>query len=389
MNVRKKCSLAIAGIAGYVLTMVMAILVQAQDGEKTERTLAQCQAAWTELAAKFEEVETRISAGGDDAKQARREFSKLAKQSKALVEEIETAAKAELEQDRTSSNALRALMGMAMQSAAKDQDWKTLELGDYLIQKGISPKYFEVAAKSESLSIEQKQIFDELLIRQAESLKNDLPRVELKTSKGTVVVELFENEAPGTVGNFVFLAENGYFDNMLFHRVIEGFMAQSGGYKLDESGERRGGEGPGYEIKCECYEPNARKHFTGCLSMAKKADNRGTIKNSGGSEFYVTLVRTDGLDGEHTVFGRVLSGYPAIENLERTHLSDRDIDPMEGVIEDKIISAKVLRKRAHKYQPDRVNPKQNSSATEASPAASEGQSAEPVDDGGPSLTSPK
>lgn len=278
-------------------------------------------------------------------------------------------------------------MGLAVQSAAKDQDWETLELGDYLIQKGISPKYFEVAAKSESLSIEQKQVFDELLIRQAESLKNDLPRVELKTTKGTVVLELFENEAPGTVGNFVFLAENGYFNDMLFHRVIEGFMAQSGGFKREASGEKRGGEGPGYEIKCECYEPNARKHFTGCLSMAKKPNQR----DSGGSEFYMTLQRTDFLDGEHTVFGRVLSGFRAIENLERTHQSNRygeDVE-IEGVLEDKIITAKVLRKRAHKYQPDRVNSQQESSETESATAAAENEPAEAAEDDGLSLNSPE
>ena len=384
MNVRRNCLLA---IAGCVLSLFGTLWVQAQDSVKTEqRTLAQCQEAWSELASKFEAVEKRISAGGDDAKAARREFSKLANQSKALVKEMETAAKSELEQDRTSSIALRSLMGLALQSAAKDQDWKVLELGDYLIEKGINPKYFEVAAKSEDLSIEQKQIFDELLIRQAESLKNDLPRVELKTSKGTVVVELFENEAPGTVGNFVFLVENGYFDGMLFHRVIEGFVAQTGGFKLDESGERRGGVGPGYEIKCECYEPNARKHFTGCLSMAKKPGQR----DSGGSEFYMTLQRTDFLDGKHTVFGRVLSGYSTLENLERTHLLnqyEQDI-PIEDVIEDKIISAKVLRKRAHKYQPNRVGSKQESSTTEAA-SATESEPAAAMDEDGPSLSSPE
>ena len=385
MNTRKIWSLA---MAGFVFTLAFAFSVQAQENEKNDvRTLVQCQEAWTKLAASFEEVEKRIAAGGDDAAAARREFSQLEIQSKALVKEIQTAAKTELDKDRTSSNALRALMGLAVQSAAKDQDWETLELGDYLIQKGISPKYFEVAAKSESLSIEQKQVFDELLIRQAESLKNDLPRVELKTTKGTVVLELFENEAPGTVGNFVFLAENGYFNDMLFHRVIEGFMAQSGGFKREASGEKRGGEGPGYEIKCECYEPNARKHFTGCLSMAKKPNQR----DSGGSEFYMTLQRTDFLDGEHTVFGRVLSGFRAIENLERTHQSNRygeDVE-IEGVLEDKIITAKVLRKRAHKYQPDRVNSQQESSETESATAAAENEPAEAAEDDGPSLNSPE
>ena len=349
MNSRKNWSLAMASLA---LTLALAFSAHAQDNQTNrQRTLKQCQQAWAELAASFEEVEKRISNAGDDAAAAEREFSQLAIQSKALVKEIESAAKAELDNDRTSANALRALMGLALQAAARDEDWNTLELGDYLIHKGISHKYFEFAAKSESLGILQKQVFDELLIRQAEALKNDLPRVELKTTKGTVVLELFENEAPGTVGNFIFLVENSYFDDMLFHRVIEGFMAQSGGFKADKEGETRGGEGPGYAIKCECYEPNARRHFTGCLSMAKKTGE----KDSGGSEFFVMLQRTDSLDGEHTVFGRVLSGYEAIENLERTHTTN-DI-PIEDVLKDKIISAKVLRKRAHKYQPDRVNPK--------------------------------
>ena len=193
MNTRKIWSLA---MAGFVFTLAFAFSVQAQENEKNDvRTLVQCQEAWTKLAASFEEVEKRIAAGGDDAAAARREFSQLEIQSKALVKEIQTAAKTELDKDRTSSNALRALMGLAVQSAAKDQDWETLELGDYLIQKGISPKYFEVAAKSESLSIEQKQVFDELLIRQAESLKNDLPRVELKTTKGTVCL-LYTSPSP-------------------------------------------------------------------------------------------------------------------------------------------------------------------------------------------------
>ena len=193
------------------------------------------------------------------------------------------------------------------------------------------------------------------------------------------MLELFENEAPGTVGNFIFLIENGYFDEMLFHRVIEGFMAQSGGYKIDKDGETRGGEGPGYEIKCECYEPNARKHFTGCLSMAKKPGQR----DSGGSEFFVTLQRTDFLDGEHTVFGRVLSGFKVIENLERTHMSDatgREV-PIDEVLKDKILSVKVLRKRAHKYKPDRVA--KNESAT------ADSETEEPVNDDSPALAPPE
>lgn len=383
MNARKNGSLVTAILA---LTLAFVFSVQAQENKGAgQRTLEQCQQAWTELSADFKKVEERIGAGGDDAAAARREFTQLASKAKALVKELEVAAKAELEKDRSSSAALRALMGRALQAAGKDEDWKTLKLGDYLIQKGISPKYFEVAAKTESLTIKQKQVFDELLIRQAEALKNDLPRVELKTTKGTLVVELFENEAPGTVGNFVFLVENGYFNDMLFHRVIEGFMAQSGGFKLDTDGEQRGGEGPGYEIKCECYEPNARKHFTGALSMAKKPGER----DSGGSEFFVTLERTDFLDGEHTVFGRVLSGYELFENLERTHLNDQygREEEIEGVLKDKILSAKVIRKRGHKYKPARVK-EDEASADEQTPDVETPPADAEAADGGPGLSSP-
>ena len=380
MKCRKNWSLVMASL---VLTLAFVFSVQAQEvTESGQRTLKQCQQAWSELAADFEKVEKRIEAGGDDAAVARQEFAKLASKAKALVKEIESAAKAELEKDRTSSNALRVLMGQALKAASKDEDWKALELGDFLIKKGINLKYFEVAAKSESLKIEQKQIFDELLLRQAEALKNDLPRVELKTTKGTIVLELFENEAPGTVGNFVFLVENGYFDKMLFHQVVEGTIAQTGGFKLDEQGELRGGEGPGYEIKCECYEPDARKHFTGSLSMATKGGRR----DSAGSQFFVTLKQNSFINGKHTVFGRVISGYTSVENLERTHRTDqydRDI-PIEGVLKDKILSAKVLRKRAHKYQPDRVKPKKESA--DANEAATEEESA---DDDGPSLNAPE
>lgn len=119
--------------------------------------------------------------------------------------------------------------------------------------------------------------------------------------------------------------------------------------------------------------------------MAIKGDQRGVQRDSGGSEFFVTLERTDFLDGKHTAFGRVISGYSLIENLERTHLSDRygEEFPIEGVLKDKILSAKVLRKRAHKYRPDRVNP-----GNESADAADEAVAEESTDDGS-SLDAPE
>lgn len=363
----------------FSLAWMVPTAVDAQEETKV-RTLAECQQAWAVVNEKFDALEKRI-AENDDVAEAKREFEQTSQEASRLIEEMETAARNELKKDRTSSAALRALMGMAVKAAADGDDPKVLDLGDFLIGKGINPKYFEVAAKSENLTILQKQIFDELLIRQSEALKNDLPRVEFETTKGKVVLELFENEAPGTVGNFVNLVEQKYFDGLLFHRVLEGFMAQSGGYRLDDDKKEQGGEGPGYEIRCECYEPGFRKHFTGSLSMAKKPG----LKNSGGSEFFITLERTDFLDGEHTVFGRVLSGFDVIESLERTHVSNRfgQEKPIEGVLKDKIVSAKVLRKRARDYVPVKFDRKKETEAAEstAEPESSGAEATEEANDG--------
>lgn len=112
---------------------------------------------------------------------------------------------------------------------------------------------------------------------------------EIKTSKGTISLELFDHEAPETVANFVKLAKTGFYNGLTFHRVIPGFVIQGG------CPEGSGAGGPGYTIKCEI---NKEKHLPGTLSMA----HRG--KDTGGSQFFITHASTPHLDGVHTVFGR-------------------------------------------------------------------------------------
>ncbi|MDR1964949.1 MAG: peptidylprolyl isomerase [Planctomycetaceae bacterium] len=165
-----------------------------------------------------------------------------------------------------------------------------------------------------------------------------LPRVQLKTTKGTLVIELFENEAPNTVANFISLVEKGFYNGTVFHRVLPQFMAQGG----DPTGTGRGG--PGYAINDECGSkfPNARKHFRGSLSMA----NAGP--NTNGSQFFLTFVPTDFLDGRHTVFGRVVEGIEILADIQR--VDPQDEDSMIPVL-DKIEEAKVLNKREHPYEP--------------------------------------
>ena len=166
-----------------------------------------------------------------------------------------------------------------------------------------------------------------------------MPRVKFTTNKGDLVIELFENEAPDTVGTFVQLVESGFYDGLTFHRVLPGFMAQGGCPNGDGTG------GPGYEIYDEHDNPNHRKHFGGYLSMAKKPS-----PNSGGSQFFITFLPTPHLNGEHTAFGRVIEGMKTVRSLQHREPTAEDAPPP-----DKILKAEVLRKRDHEYLPRKVD----------------------------------
>jgi len=126
----------------------------------------------------------------------------------------------------------------------------------------------------------------------------------IKTDKGDIEIEMFPDEAPLTVANFVNLAQRGYYDGLTFHRVIGDFMIQGG----DPSGNGTGG--PGYQFKDECCD--ARKHeCAGTLSMA----NAGPGTN--GSQFFITHGPTPHLDGKHTVFGKVTAGQDVVDTIEQ------------------------------------------------------------------------
>jgi peptidyl-prolyl cis-trans isomerase B (cyclophilin B) len=124
------------------------------------------------------------------------------------------------------------------------------------------------------------------------------------TSRGDIVCDLFPKDAPSTVNNFVFLAREGFYDNTPFHRVIADFMIQGG----DPTGTGRGG--PGYRFDDE-LKNNPRKHQVGSLSMA----NAGP--NTNGSQFFITHIATDWLNGKHTVFGQVRSGQDVVNSVQQ------------------------------------------------------------------------
>lgn len=120
-----------------------------------------------------------------------------------------------------------------------------------------------------------------------------------QTDQGSFVVELFADRAPRTVNNFVFLARDGFYDGVTFHRVIKGFMAQGG----DPTGKGTGG--PGYRFADE-FHPSLRHNAAGILSMA----NAGP--NTNGSQFFVTHGPTPHLDNKHSVFGKVVEGLDVV-----------------------------------------------------------------------------
>ncbi len=125
----------------------------------------------------------------------------------------------------------------------------------------------------------------------------------IETERGTIALELYPQHAPQTVNNFVFLAEEGFYDGVPFHRIIDGFMSQGG----DPTGTGRGG--PGYTFADE-LEGNPLRHERGTLSMA----NAGPDTN--GSQFFITHAPQPHLDGKHTVFGAVTSGQDVVEALQ-------------------------------------------------------------------------
>ena len=144
----------------------------------------------------------------------------------------------------------------------------------------------------------------------------------IETNVGTFTVELFDDKAPEPAGNFAKLVEKGFYDGIIFHRVIDGFMIQ-GGCPMG-----RGTGGPGYTIRDE-FGPGLAHDGEGILSMA----NAGP--NTGGSQFFITLAETSWLDGKHAVFGKVVDGMEVVRAIGRTETGPGD-RPREEIRMEKV-----------------------------------------------------
>ncbi len=153
-------------------------------------------------------------------------------------------------------------------------------------------------------------------------ITTDLPQIQIETERGNITIELFEDDAPNTLANFISLTEQEYYDNLNFHRVIPDFMIQGG------CPEGTGTGGPDYRFGDECM-PNRRHDAPGVLSMA----NAGPGTN--GSQFFITHGAQPHLDGKHTVFGKVTDGLDTVNAIQQG-------DGMNRMV--------VLQKRDHEYK---------------------------------------
>lgn len=312
-------------------------------------------------------VESPTAAGRGDIK---KQYEELVDQSTQLLPKLKDAALAAYEAEPNKDGEVtRTLIGIVAYELRRD-DYeaaialaKTLEAAGcdegvlYALagQAAFNSDDFEAAekwlgraekagkldeegqVKLASIPMQKEKWAAELALREKEAAADDLPRVNIETSKGPILVELYENEAPQTVANFINLVEKKFYDGVSFHRVLAGFMAQGG----DPTGNGSGG--PGYKIYCECDEPDARQHFRGTLSMAHSGPD------TGGSQFFLTFCSTTHLDGKHTVFGRVVEGHDVLARLQR-----RDPSRANPPKADTIVKAEVVRKRDHAYEPTKV-----------------------------------
>ena len=327
---------------------------------------------WKALDKRLSELTSAYSKATPAARdEIKKQYTELVAQSEELLPKLRAVAEAAyVAAPNQDAEVLRTLIGIVAYDYRHDEYESALALTRLLESKKCdepalfavagaaafnaddyetAAKYLAIADKAGKLDAPGKVLLAELPaqkqawakeqeIRAKEASANDLPRVKLETNKGAIVIELFENEAPQAVGNFVSLVEKKFYDGLTFHRVLAGFMAQGG----DPTGTGSGG--PGYHIYCECYKPDTRQHFRGTLSMAHAG------RDTGGSQFFLTFRPTTHLNGRHTAFGRVIEGMDVLAKLQR-----RDPQAANPPQPDKIVKAEVLRKRPnHEYVPTKV-----------------------------------
>ncbi len=326
-------------------------------------------ADWKDILKQLGELQSRYAkAPAGERPALEQQYRSIVEQGLAIEPKLKSAAEKLIAADPRSRSAGELLFMMAKSEMSRDNYEEALRLARVLLEQKFEPAAVATLAADAAVRANQFDRVAPLLnaamdgklderatqmvananqlltqwdrekkLRQAEAKADDLPRVKLHTTQGDIVVELFENEAPNTVANFISLVEKKVYDGTPFHRVLPSFMAQGG----DPQGDGEGG--PGYRIKCECTRPDHRLNFRGTLSMAHSGPD------TGGSQFFLNFVPNTHLDGKHTVFGRILEGMDVLAKIRRVVVEKGKPTPIPP---DRILSATVLRKRSHEYKPE-------------------------------------
>jgi peptidylprolyl isomerase len=198
----------------------------------------------------------------------------------------------------------------------------------------------------------EERFLREQQIREAEAKTDVLPRVKLKTSEGDIIVELFVNEAPSTVANFLNLVEDGFYDGVDFHQVIDNLLALTG----DPSGVGDGHSGK--FLIDEHQRPNARDALRGSLVMAKLPKGKESVEfypNTASSQFAILMVPLVGMEKQQTVFGRVIEGMNVISALRRVDPSKEKKKGEIRLPSDYVMEATVIRKPKEIPEPKYVS----------------------------------
>lgn len=257
---------------------------------------------------RLDQLDRAIGADAPDAEAILDDLVDLETASHELVGE----AQALVEQANALSPAEIAAAERAAQRAEQQKQQAAAEAAARAAQQQAAQERAAQQATLATTNPEYRDVSSENFWKEQYGADSELV-AEIETNQGTMVVEFWPDVAPGHVKNFIDLAKKDFYDGLLFHRVIPDFMIQGG------CPEGTGMGGPGYKIAAEF---NKRPHERGVLSMARSGD-----PNSAGSQFFVCHAKAPHLDGQYTAFGRLLSGYDALDAIATTEAQgDRPVE---------------------------------------------------------------
>ncbi|HBJ38722.1 MAG TPA: hypothetical protein DDZ51_29020 [Planctomycetaceae bacterium] len=340
---------------------------------------------WEKTLKEMKKIQILRNNGVDKSAKSMDRFYELRDQSRRELKELFKAAEAFFKKRRDEFNSVSFLATMIDYRRSSSYYEDSFDVARLLIEVGVTMPFLEqMAARAafvegkfdevlpiyqrfvDSNGIDKLENIDKLIAnvlefypqwweeelksRAADEAAGDLPRVMLETTSGPVVIELFEDQAPNTVANFIQLVESGFYDDTDFYQVIDDILALGGDPAGDGSGTS------GRYIPDEHQRPDRRRIFRGSILMAKRPaapDSGEMVPNSASSQFVIAIMPIVPKELQQTVFGRVIEGMDVVCSFRRVDPTKKK-EQQVVLPPDRILSAKVLRKRDHEYSVEYV-----------------------------------